>query len=237
MSFPYTCHQCNKTYYLKQRKTNSKFCSKKCLGESLSSRVKKTIYHCLQCGKKGESNPCRAKKQKYCSRICQNSYQLKKRWELKKESDSLISQTEKDRILLDKIIKNLEENGECLVWKKYRDKDGYGYVSFMGSGSLRVHREIYRILNGKIPSGMFVCHSCDNPPCCNPKHLFLGTPEENTRDMLKKRRQFKKISNDDVKKIRELKVDGFSNKEIATKYNVNERTIWSITTGRSRKEV
>lgn len=51
------------------------------------------------------------------------------------------------------------------------------------------HRYCWTIHFGAIPKGKWVCHHCDNPPCCNPSHLFLGTPSDNTRDMLRKGRR------------------------------------------------
>jgi len=66
------------------------------------------------------------------------------------------------------------------------DKDGYGKH---GCNSERAHRVAYKQFVGPIPGGMLVCHSCDNRLCCNPAHLFLGSPRDNTRDMIAKDRQ------------------------------------------------
>ena len=85
--------------------------------------------------------------------------------------------------------------GECWVWSGGRKDSRQGYGAFgvrdRTTGRwriLRAHRVAWLIVNGPIPEGMCVCHRCDNPPCCNPAHLFLGTHSENMRDMANKGR-------------------------------------------------
>jgi len=78
----------------------------------------------------------------------------------------------------------------CLEWTgRERANGGYGKISagkdYMG---LRVHRLIWCMANGDIPDHLVVMHSCDNPKCCNLKHLSLGTKWDNTQDMMKKGR-------------------------------------------------
>ena len=73
---------------------------------------------------------------------------------------------------------------ECWLWAKSKGNGGYGRIL----NGKQAHRIIYEALVGEIPKGMFVCHSCDTPPCINPEHLFLGTAKDNTADMLIKGR-------------------------------------------------
>ncbi|WP_350339401.1 HNH endonuclease signature motif containing protein [Paramicrobacterium chengjingii] len=77
------------------------------------------------------------------------------------------------------------ENG-CLEWTG-ASVGGYGNIHVNGKSTL-THRLAWELAHGPIPNGMVVCHTCDNPPCCNPEHLFIGTQADNVRDMVSKRR-------------------------------------------------
>lgn len=65
---------------------------------------------------------------------------------------------------------------------------GYGLIKRKDGTQLRAHRVAYELAYGEIPSGMFVCHRCDNPRCIRPSHLFLGSHAENMADMVIKGR-------------------------------------------------
>lgn len=80
-----------------------------------------------------------------------------------------------------------ENKGGCWEWQAGKDKDGYGQVCY-GKRAYRTHRLFYELYKDKIPKGICVLHKCDNPSCVNPKHLWLGTNAENTRDRDKKKR-------------------------------------------------
>lgn len=79
-----------------------------------------------------------------------------------------------------------DENG-CTVWMRSRCRDGYGTIRVDGR-TLSTHRVAWELANGPIPPKQHVLHHCDNPPCCNPEHLFLGTHTDNMADRARKGR-------------------------------------------------
>jgi hypothetical protein len=93
----------------------------------------------------------------------------------------------------------LDKSGDCWVFTGAKSQ-GYGLiwagrtgkpsdVGYYNQRSLTpAHRAAYELWVGPIPEGMVICHKCDNPPCCNPDHLFLGTYVENMQDCSKKGR-------------------------------------------------
>jgi len=83
------------------------------------------------------------------------------------------------------------EPDRCWEWQSTRNDAGYGVLSLC-SVYYRVHRIMWALEHGPIPQGLYVLHDCDNPPCVNPAHLFLGTKSDNSRDMVAKGRNVAK---------------------------------------------
>lgn len=137
----------------------------------------------------------------------------------------------------------------CWIWEGYRDVDGYGSFSYRKVPA-RVHRLIWILLYGAIPDGMCICHKCDVPACCNPKHLFIGTHADNVADRHKKGRDYRgnkqgnyvkgskvhsaKLTEAQVREIRELKL---SHTETAELYGVSRYTVGLIRSNRLWRHV
>jgi len=135
------------------------------------------------------------------------------------------------------------EPNDCWEWSGARDPNGYGRF-YHGRGSYKLsHRVAWELINGVIPGpsgllGMYVLHRCDNPPCCNPGHLFLGTHTDNMADMARKgrhadhrgeRSSVSKLTLASVNAIRARLATGLeTNTAIALDYGVYNSTISMI---------
>jgi hypothetical protein len=95
------------------------------------------------------------------------------------------------------------------------------------------HKTAWELTHGPVPEGLEVCHECDNPPCCNPRHLFLGTHDQNMKDMVEKGRQAvgeqhgrSKLTEALVLQMRSDHADkGVAIKQLARTYNIPRPTV------------
>ena len=76
----------------------------------------------------------------------------------------------------------------CIEWEGPRNNHGYGYASKAVDGTHLAHRIMWMLVNGPVPDGMVIRHTCDNPPCVNPLHLLVGSRKDNARDMVERDR-------------------------------------------------
>ena len=119
---------------------------------------------------------------------------------------------------------------------------GYGVIGKgrRGEGNVLTHRVMWEIVFGSIPKGLKVLHSCDNSPCCNPAHLFLGTHDANMADMTAKNRQSRGEDRPCSKLtwavIPVIKEDCRTHREIASDYGVSRSLIQAVKSGKVWKE-
>jgi hypothetical protein len=126
---------------------------------------------------------------------------------------------------------SIQQDSECWEWIAARSPNGYGVISIHRRGH-RTHRIAYELAIGAIPIGMLVCHHCDNPPCCNPAHLFLGTNADNTGDMLRKcRAPAMKLRPEMVRRARRLVAGGMSRRNVGALLGVDSSCITRIWLG------
>lgn len=141
------------------------------------------------------------------------------------------------RPLAERFWEKVERRGpdDCWIWNGATDWFGYGRIN-NSAGTNRAHRVSWELHFGPIPEGLHCLHKCDNPSCCNPKHLELGDDKKNISDAAKRgrtsrgeHRPLSKLTAAQVREIRQRYASGgVTHQELADDYPVSRRTIGKI---------
>lgn len=139
----------------------------------------------------------------------------------------------RSRTLAERFWSHVAKSDGCWLWTAARGPRGYGIVGIVGSTTRLAHRVSWALTHGPIPAGLHVLHRCDNPPCCNPDHLFLGTHAENMQDMAAKGRAVTKLTAADVWAVRTALAWGVPPALLARFLGVGTTAISAIRCGRT----
>lgn len=198
---------------------------------------------CEQCGDPFLANPQSVQKGmgRYCSLACHHAHR-RDHWR-------------------DNFWRHVQKSDGCWLWIAHTNAGGYGEFRRHGRTEI-ASRVSWEIHNGPIPDGLFVLHNCpggDNPACVNPAHLFLGTNDDNMRDMVTKGRQVRGTTHftrtmpdriargeacrtavltaEGVREIRQKLASGEDYRTVAATFGVSRSAIQAIIHGRSWKHV
>ncbi len=145
--------------------------------------------------------------------------------------------------LLDRVEYKVLVGDGCWEWAGahlFRPSGMRSYGSLLWRGrQTGAHRVAWELTNGLIPDGLYVLHHCDNQGCVRPDHLYLGTHADNTRDAVERRRMSHgtgmwnhKLTDDDVRRIREVAATGLATERIGPMFGVSGRTVRFIMAGK-----
>jgi hypothetical protein len=133
------------------------------------------------------------------------------------------------------LVNKLEDKTKCWEWLGDKNNKGYGLFR-LEKKTIAAHRAAYMLLVGEVIAGKNVCHTCDNPPCVNPNHLFVGTQQENVQDMIDKGRDC--LPGDPAREVdpliedtqglemKRLYAEGKSCAQIGLELHVSKSTVW-----------
>lgn len=148
--------------------------------------------------------------------------------------------------IADRFWSKVAKKDGCWEWMRRRDS-GYGVFKVHCGGRVRyltASRVAYVLTLGPVPDAHFVCHRCDNPPCCNPEHLFAATLQENFRDMMRKGRSCRgedkpsaRLTEGQVLEIREKYRAGCWPSRLAVEYRVSASHVKRVAQGKKWKHL
>ena len=216
-----------------------KYCSKACLGKAQQRRMMKT---CEKCGKTFETlrQYVARGQMRYCSRECAAPGRTR---------------PEKERFW-EKV--DVRGPDECWPWVGAIQQQGYGiFTAFVDETctkrqTIGAHVYAWKTINGPMPKGFQGNHTCDNPPCCNPSHVYAGTKKQNTADAMVRNHMKElltpertqgeknakaKLTEEQVREIRAISLQGTSYVALAKIYGVDRKTIKDIRWGLTWKHI
>jgi len=145
--------------------------------------------------------------------------------------------------LAERFWSKVDKSSDCWEWTASRLPAGYGRFS-VNRKIITAHRAAYLLSCGAIPNGLHVLHKCDNPPCVNPDHLFLGTAKDNMRDKAAKGRQpigenayQAKLTDGDVRVIRGLVEAGCKQSHISEFFGICKQIVSDVVLYKTWKHV
>lgn len=132
----------------------------------------------------------------------------------------------------ERFAKYVDDSGECWVWTGANNNLGYGYIRLPYRGKLvQADRWLWTYCFGDLPEDGVLCHTCDNPTCVNPSHLYVGTQQSNMLDKEERQRGNhngpRKLSDMNISDINRLYALGTHVKYIARQYNISSSTVYS----------
>lgn len=134
----------------------------------------------------------------------------------------------------------ISDNGCWLVTSHKPNKDGYPQLRRNGKLT-KAHKFMYESVKGEIPEGFVVRHTCDNPTCCNPEHLILGSQLDNIKDRVERNRSAVGTNNGNVRlteeDVRHIRQSELSTGKLAKAYSMDAKSIWNIRNYKTWKHV
>ncbi|CAH9016537.1 putative homing endonuclease [Vibrio phage 275E43-1] len=122
---------------------------------------------------------------------------------------------------LELILSHTEQLGNCLIWTRCCNTDGYPRAVIDGNNNAKVHRVVYELYHGELEQGLVVRHVCDNPKCINPEHLVSGTQQDNVQDRVQRGRSNNHCDAKTIGDVCSLRSLGYTYKRIASELGIS----------------